>query len=383
MEKVGGIIAYYGLEEWWFSSFSEEERIYMDDSFQPFGSPPHTLTNGQYVEISSHAPEFLNALNSWFRRPQDSKITELIHKKLIEISRERPIEKPGYFKGRHFTTWVRDVKILKKNKDYLGLENLLMNLVYATEEESEINGFGVAPYYYNELAILYRKQKKYSKEVSILERFSSQKHGPGVMSLKLFDRLIKAKTLDRTQKTTIISKGGIMTKSNPNQLIELENEIASLKNSLEQAKNNVRSWTEASASLSRSASEARAKNQGMGRGLGGAILGKSFRSAMRSSAAASNAAIAKEVAKKRAKIAEEKGRAQSLVRQIQTELTSKKEQYKTLSSLIKSENKTKINTAKTTLDSVGLLKKLKEAYELGFLTEDEYEEKRKKIVSSI
>lgn len=35
------------------------------------------------------------------------------------------------------------------------------------------------------------------------------------------------------------------------------------------------------------------------------------------------------------------------------------------------------------MDSVGLLKKLKEAYDLGLLTEEEYEEKRKKIVSKI
>jgi hypothetical protein len=210
MEKVGGIIAYFGLEEWWFSSFTEEERIYIDARFQPLGSPPHTLTKGQYVSISSPAPEFLNALNSWFRRPHDSKIAELIHKKLIEKSLEQPIQKPGYYKGRHFTTWVRDIKILKKNKDYPGLENLLINLVKATEDQSAENGFGVAPYYYHELAIFYRKQKEYSKEISILTRYSMQKHGPGVIPAKLLDRLVKAKERKKIHKNNakeMIKKG--------------------------------------------------------------------------------------------------------------------------------------------------------------------------------
>ncbi len=174
-----------------------------------------------------------------------------------------------------------------------------------------------------------------------------------------------------------------MTDINTDQLTELENEIESLNSSLEQAKNIVKQWSETSAKLSRSAAEARAKNQGMGRGLGGLILGKGFRSASRRSAAISNAAIAKDVAKKRSTIAEKKGEAQALVRLIQTELTEKKEQYKSLAALIKTQNKTKVTTIKSTSDSVGLLKKLKEAHDLGLLTDEEYEEKRKKIASSI
>jgi hypothetical protein len=104
-------------------------------------------------------------------------------------------ETPGLYQGRHYSTYVQDIEVLKKNGNPQELESLLIELVNATETESKANGSGVAPAYYNELAILYRKQKDYSKEVSILERFAKQKHAPGAKPAKLLERLKKAKEL--------------------------------------------------------------------------------------------------------------------------------------------------------------------------------------------
>lgn len=199
MNKVEGLIAFYKLQEWWFSSFTNDEREYIDSCYQPMGAPPHTLTRGTISERQQPAPEFLNGLNTWFRNSKDSTIAERIHQKLKEIAKEHPIIKPGYCDGRHFTTYVRDFEILKKNSSFVELEKLLIELVKATEAESAIDGMGVAPAYYSELAILYRKQKEYAKEVSILDRFAKQKHAPGVMPAKLLDRLNKAKELAVTQ----------------------------------------------------------------------------------------------------------------------------------------------------------------------------------------
>jgi hypothetical protein len=79
---------------------------------------------------------------------------------------------------------------------------LLVELVKATEAESAIDGMGVAPACYSELAILYRKQKDYAKEISILERFAKQKHARGVMPAKLLERLDKVKKLVATLKSS-------------------------------------------------------------------------------------------------------------------------------------------------------------------------------------
>lgn len=199
MKNVEGLIAFYKLQEWWSSSFTHDEREYIDNCYQPAGAPPHTLTQGKISERKQPAPEFLNELNTWFISKSDITITERIHQKLIELAKENPIDKPGYYQGRHYTTFVRDFESLKKSENHSELENLLLNLVKATEAESAMNNMGVAPAYYNELAILYRKQKEYSKEVSILGRFAKQKHAPGALSKKLLERLTKAKKLASSQ----------------------------------------------------------------------------------------------------------------------------------------------------------------------------------------
>ena len=58
-------------------------------------------------------------------------------------------------------------------------------------------GWGVTPGCYEDLAKLYRRQKEYDKEITVLERFAKQKHAPGVMPAKLLERLEKARQLSR------------------------------------------------------------------------------------------------------------------------------------------------------------------------------------------
>ena len=102
---------------------------------------------------------------------------------------------PGFFNGRHYTTYVEEAKELKKAKRLEELEHLLLELVSATESESQSEGVGVAPWYYEQLALIYRKNKDIIKEHSILERFGSQPHAPGVSPPKLMERLDKIKKM--------------------------------------------------------------------------------------------------------------------------------------------------------------------------------------------
>jgi len=102
-------------------------------------------------------------------------------------------DKPGFYKGKHFSDYVPEITSLKKGENYKDLEILLLKLVEATEADDKATNSGVAPYYYEELAILYRKQKDYAKEVAILERFMSKRHAPGVKPAQLEKRLEKAR----------------------------------------------------------------------------------------------------------------------------------------------------------------------------------------------
>lgn len=108
-------------------------------------------------------------------------------------------DRPGYVRGRQYTTYVENVQNLKRQSKFEDAEKLLLELICATETESKAEKTGVAPWYYEELAKIYRKQKDYQKEVEILKRFAKQKHARGVKPNQLLDRLEKAKALLRKE----------------------------------------------------------------------------------------------------------------------------------------------------------------------------------------
>lgn len=101
----------------------------------------------------------------------------------------------GEYEGNHYTSYVEKVKDLKRNRKHAEAIELLSNLVKATENESVKTGFGVAPWYYEQLAIIYRKEKEIEKEIAILERYQKQIKAPGSKPKILEERLSKAKNL--------------------------------------------------------------------------------------------------------------------------------------------------------------------------------------------
>ena len=102
---------------------------------------------------------------------------------------------PGMVRGRHFTTYVEEVKELKRRGEYEAAVQLLVELVEATEAEDAMDRMGVAPWYYEQLAILHRKKGDLDGEIAILERYACQQHAPGVKPPSLIDRLQKVTRL--------------------------------------------------------------------------------------------------------------------------------------------------------------------------------------------
>ncbi|SRR6266545_5704601 len=102
-------------------------------------------------------------------------------------------DKPGYYKGKHYTEWVDQVKQLKREDKQIETEKLLLALVDAVEAESKVQKLGAAPWYYEELAIAYRKAKNYSAEIEVLERFNKQTFNK--KPDQFLERIEKAKAL--------------------------------------------------------------------------------------------------------------------------------------------------------------------------------------------
>ena len=103
----------------------------------------------------------------------------------------------GVVDGRHFTEWVETVKHMKSEGKLDEAVLLLRHCSDATEDEAEVAGYGVAPWYFEQLAICFRKQKDFDAEVAILERFCSLPHAPGASPPKLKQRLVKARDLQQ------------------------------------------------------------------------------------------------------------------------------------------------------------------------------------------
>ena len=97
--------------------------------------------------------------------------------------------------GGHYTDYVEHVKQLNAEKRNEEAITLLLKLVDETEKEakSQGEGWGVAPWYYEQLAILYRKEKQYDNEVELLERYESQPKALATGHDKLANRLKKAR----------------------------------------------------------------------------------------------------------------------------------------------------------------------------------------------
>ncbi|WP_225744838.1 hypothetical protein [Marinilactibacillus sp. Marseille-P9653] len=100
-------------------------------------------------------------------------------------------EEIGYYCGKHYTEYVDQIKQLKREKKNQEAINLLNELVLVVESESAINQAGIPPFYYEQLAILYRKEKQSDKEVKILERYIEVTSQYGDPSKKLVERLNK------------------------------------------------------------------------------------------------------------------------------------------------------------------------------------------------
>lgn len=132
-----------------------------------------------------------------------------------------PSQPLGHVDGGHYAESVEKIEQLKRDGKYEEAKELLLKCVEATEGESrasnsnsardqdfqwlgkgrKVSGFGVAPWYYEQLAIIYRKSGQYASEVEILERYEKQKKAPGSGPRKLAQRLEKARALLAKSRT--------------------------------------------------------------------------------------------------------------------------------------------------------------------------------------
>jgi len=121
----------------------------------------------------------------------------------LRYKRVDPDSLPQAALGAGLRHWdfVDQVTYLKREKRDEEAVALLIKLVAATEEEAKRDRLGVAPWYYEQLAGIYRRAKKFDDELRILERYEAQPKAPGALPAELADQLQKARASRDARQT--------------------------------------------------------------------------------------------------------------------------------------------------------------------------------------
>jgi hypothetical protein len=87
-DRIKGDIGYFGLADWWLSAFTDEERRYIRERYQPLGFSGDTLTSGDVSYTSQTPIGFLSGLAGWFLKADDRAIAYKILEKAEELAKE-------------------------------------------------------------------------------------------------------------------------------------------------------------------------------------------------------------------------------------------------------------------------------------------------------
>ncbi len=86
--------------------------------------------------------------------------------------------------------WCEAIKEHKRNEQYDAALAILDKCIMVEESHRG----GVAPWFYEQAAIIYRKNGDHDAEIAVLRRFADQPHAPGALPPKLLARLSKLET---------------------------------------------------------------------------------------------------------------------------------------------------------------------------------------------
>jgi DNA polymerase-3 subunit epsilon len=133
----------------------------------------------------------------WGRLTDEQRSVLVEHYQIIPPSSGPSYLPLGYYKGKHYTQYAGEVKDLKRKGQLSQARELLYSLINAVEEEAREDKWMPAPWYYEQAAIVCRKQKDCRAEVEILERYVKNPFSP--LRSKLHDRLVKACNLAKLE----------------------------------------------------------------------------------------------------------------------------------------------------------------------------------------
>jgi len=179
-KRIKGVIGSLGLEDWWLSTFLDDERKYIENKFQPFGLPEGSLTSGDFSYTSQTAVHLLYALPGWFLKEEERHIAYRLLEKAEELSKsESRVLTVHFLYGDKIELYYRD----RDKPQYLekAVEACKQQIELAPKAadafKTEAN-WGDLPLPghkgYEQLAIILEKQKNYKEAIELCSQAEKQ-----------------------------------------------------------------------------------------------------------------------------------------------------------------------------------------------------------------
>jgi len=192
--RIGGDIAYYGLQDWWLNSFTPKEQAYIVRRYQPLSTgDSNSLISGHISWSSQSAVRFLFCLSGWFNNPRDRHIAVRILEKPIELSKSYPKTVTGRLSKKdaenildlHFlyNAIIRTCYPLRKSNP-----DALEKVIAACRDQIELGPLAAKAFRkeyeedilpahlgYYQLGVILEKQGKYEEAIALCEKGSKTK----------------------------------------------------------------------------------------------------------------------------------------------------------------------------------------------------------------
>lgn len=176
-KRIQGSIGFFGLEDWWLTAFSDDERRYIQKTFQPLGSSGDSLTSGVISETTQNVVGLLGALAGWFGKPEDRHIAHKILDKAAELSRGARVLDVHFLYSQMIETYYKD----RNKPEYMdrAVEACRRQIALARGAARALKAeWGDSPLPghrgYEQLAIILEKERRFQDAIALSRQAESQ-----------------------------------------------------------------------------------------------------------------------------------------------------------------------------------------------------------------
>jgi len=182
-KRPAGLIGYYGLADWWLTTFTNEEREQIISLYQPLGGLGTSLVEGNISHSSGSAAGLITGLAGWFSKEPDRHIAYKLLAKAQELLDTAPVLDRHFFCQAKIQIYYRfrDLDDLALEKAVEGCKQQIAMSHEAAKAFKAEFGMKQLPRHvgFEQLAIIREKQKEFQDAISVCERAAQEGWGGG------------------------------------------------------------------------------------------------------------------------------------------------------------------------------------------------------------